>query len=150
MKMLSVVLSITAFMHSYAQQPNTDDMAMVINILESYKKAIESLDTTGTGKLFISNSVVVESGKIEGSYQHYVTHHLGPELDEVKSFTFSDYKADVTVDLLYAFATESYKYTILLKKDNSMIEGKSVSTTILKKENGTWKIWQTHSSVRRP
>lgn len=150
MKMLSVVLSITTFMHCYAQQPNTDDMAMVINVLESYKKAIERLDTTGTGKLFVSNSVVIESGRIEGRYQHYVVHRLDPSLNEFKSFTFSDYKADITVDLLYAFATESYKFTILLKKDNSMIERESVSTTILKKEKGAWKIWKTHSSVRSP
>lgn len=82
---------------------------MVINLLESYKKSIERLDTTGTGKLFVSNSVVIESGKIEGPYQHYVVHRLAPELHEFKSCTFSGYKGDVTVDLLYAFATESYK-----------------------------------------
>jgi hypothetical protein len=45
---------------------------------------------------------------------------------------------------------ETYKYTIVLKKDNSVIERKGVATTILKKENGTWKIWQTHTSARRP
>lgn len=150
MKMLSVILLIAISMSGRAQQPRTVDVTMVINTLESYKKAIESLDTVGTGKLFVSKSVVIESGKIEGRYQDYLAHHLGPELGDFKSFAFTDYKADVTVDLPYAFATETYKYTIVLKKDNSMIERKGVATTILKKDNGAWKIWQTHTSSRRP
>ena len=150
MKTLSAILLSTILIQCYAQQPNADDVTTVITTLESYKKAIERLDTTGTGKLFASKSIVIESGKVEGRYQNYLAHHLGPELDDFKSFTFSDYKADVTVDLPYAFATETYKYTIVLKKDNSVIERKGVATTILKKENGAWKIWQTHTSARRP
>lgn len=150
MKTLSAILLSTILIQCYAQQPNTDDVTTVITTLESYKKAIERLDTTGTGKLFVSKSMVIESGKIEGRYQDYLAHHLGPELDDFKSFTFSDYKADVTVDLPYAFATETYKYIIVLKKDNSVIERRGVASTILKKENGAWKIWQTHTSARRP
>jgi ketosteroid isomerase-like protein len=150
MKTLSAILLSTILIQCYAQQPNADDVTTVITTLESYKKAIERLDTTGTGKLFASKSIVIESGKVEGRYQDYLAHHLGPELDDFKSFTFSDYKADVTVDLPYAFATETYKYTIVLKKDNSVIERKGVASTILKKENGAWKIWQTHTSARRP
>lgn len=150
MKTLSAILLSTILIQCYAQQPNADDVTTVITTLESYKKAIERLDTTGTGKLFVSKSIVIESGKVEGRYQDYLAHHLGPELDDFKSFTFSDYKADVTVDLPYAFATETYKYTIVLKKDNSVVERKGVATTILKKENGAWKIWQTHTSARRP
>lgn len=150
MKTLSAILLSTILIQCYAQQPNADDVTTVITTLESYKKAIERLDTTGTGKLFVSKSIVIESGKVEGRYQDYLAHHLGPELDDFKSFTFSDYKADVTVDLPYAFATETYKYTIILKKDNSVIERRGVATTILKKENGAWKIWQTHTSARRP
>jgi hypothetical protein len=112
---------------------NTDDISQVVTVLDSCKKAIEKLDTTGRGKLFLSKSIVIESGKVQGRYQDYLAHHLGPELDDFKSFAFSDYKADVTVDMLYAFATETYKYTIVLKKDNSVIERKGVATTILKK-----------------
>ncbi|MEK6783456.1 MAG: nuclear transport factor 2 family protein [Bacteroidota bacterium] len=149
MKMLSVILLSTLFIQSYAQQPDTDDVAMVIKTMDSYKEAIERLDTTGTGKLFVSSSVVVESGSIEGTFQHYLAHHLGPELDEFKSFKFSDYKADVTIDLPFAFVTESYKYTIVVKKDNSVAIRRGVATSILKKEKGVWKIAQTHSSSRR-
>lgn len=151
MKTLSAIILFALFtISSRGQLPNADDVTKVISTLEAYKKAIEKLDTTGTGKLFMPKSIVVESGKVEGRYQDYLVHHLGPELGDFKSFTFSDYKADITVDLPYAFATETYKYSIVLKKDNSVAERKGVATTILKKENGTWKIWQTHTSSRRP
>lgn len=150
MKMLSVILLSTLFIRSYSQQPDTEDVGMVKKTLDSYIKAIERLDTTGTGKLFAGKSQVIESGSIEGTFQHYLAHHLGPELDEFKSFKFSDYKADVTIDLPYAFVTESYKYTIVVKKDNSVAVRKGVASSVLKKENGVWKITQTHSSSRRP
>lgn len=149
MKMLSVILLSTLFIQSYAQQPDTDDVAMVIKTMDSYKEAIERLDTTGTNRLFMPKSVVVESGSIEGTFQRYLDHHLGPELGEFKSFKFSDYKADVTLDLPYAFVTESYKYTIVVKKDNSVAVRRGVATSILKKEKGVWKIVQTHSSSRK-
>ena len=76
MKMLSVILLIVISMSGHAQQPSVDDVNMVVSTLESYKKAIERLDTVGTGKLFVSKSVVIESGKIEGRYQDYLAHHL--------------------------------------------------------------------------
>ncbi|MBS1681522.1 MAG: hypothetical protein OJF59_001758 [Cytophagales bacterium] len=149
MKILSVILLSAVCAYSQAQA-NSDDLAMVTKTISLYQSAMERLDTTGTSKLFMSKSVVVESGGVEGNYQTYVAHHLAPELDEFKSFKFSDYKVDVTIDLPYAFVTESYKYKITVKKDNSVAERKGVATSILKKENGEWKIMQTHSSSRRP
>ena len=151
MKKLNVFLLFLAIVWSaQAQQPGPNDKELVINTLDSYKKAIEHLDTTAPGKLFLRNSQIAESGSVEGSYSHYLIHHLGPELNDFKSFTFSDYKISVVVDLPYAFATETYQYTIVVKKDNSVAKRKGVATTVLKKENGEWKIWQTHTSARKP
>ncbi len=126
-----------------------NDTDQVKQILSNYKDALEKLDLTGTEVLFSANSQILESGGIEGTYKEYKAHHLTPELGEFKSFKFSDYKADVTIDLPYAFVTESYKYTIVAKKDNSVAERKGVATSILKKEKGVWKIIQSHSSSRR-
>ena len=135
---------------SFGNAIGQTDEDKVKQVLNEYKTAIEKLDTAGTGMLFANMSLVIESGKIEGTYLNYRAHHLGPELDEFKSFKFSDYKADITVDLPYAFVTESYKDTIVVKKDNSVAERKGVATSILRKEKGIWKIMQTHSSSRRP
>ncbi|MEZ7516144.1 nuclear transport factor 2 family protein [Flavobacterium frigidarium] len=140
---------------SYSQkQTNTLDVnkEAVIAVMKTYKDAIQNLTTKGTIKLFTDNSEVFESGGIEGSYLHYVEHHLGPELEHFKSFSFSDYKIDVQVDGAYAFTTETYIYTIEVKPndkgESKIIKKKGVATSILKNINGEWKISKTHSSSR--
>ena len=74
---------------------------------------------------------------------------MGPELKDFKSFTFSDYKVDVTVTGEYAFSTETYIYTIILAKDAKEIKSQGVATSVLKKTKEGWKIVQTHSSFRK-
>jgi len=150
MKMKLLFLSLAAIVALEAQAQQPDEINQVKQVLQSYKQAIEKLDTPGTGNLFVSQSIVIESGKIEGRYQDYLANHLGPELHHFESFKFSDYKVEVEIAFPFAFATETYKYTIALNKDNSVIERKGVATTILKKENGQWKIWQAHTSARTP
>ena len=102
--------------------------------------------------MFAKDSEVYESGGVEGSYTHYIEHHLGPELGHFKSFVFSDYEIDVQVDAPYAFTTETYIYTIVLipddKGNSRTIKKKGVATSILKKVEGKWKIIKTHSSSR--
>lgn len=127
----------------------TGEKEAVKNVLNSYKKAIEKLDTTGVVNLFVKDSKVFEQAKDEGTIGHYLQHHLGPELKEFKSFTFSDYKVDVTVTGEYAFSTETYIYTIILAKDGKEIKSQGVATSVLKKTKEGWKIVQTHSSFRK-
>ena len=122
----------------------------VKQVLSTYKDALEKLDVKGTDVLFVSNSQIIESGKVEGTYQDYLAHHIGPELGDFISFKFDNYKADVTVTSDYAFAVETYNYTIILKKDNSEIKRKGVASSFLKKENGVWRIVHMHNSSRKP
>ena len=118
-------------------------------ILSAYKNANEKLDTTGTGKLFVKNSTVVESGSLEGNYQNYVQHHLGPELSEFKSFKFNNYKIEVQMIGDVAITTESYEYVIVAKKDGAVFKRKGVATSVLVNKNGVWQIVNTHSSSRK-
>ena len=94
MKKVMLVLSLlTAFaIKSYSQ--GTEEGA-VKKVLQEYKSSIEKLSTTGVIDLFVANSEVRESGKIEGTIAAYLDHHLGSELKEFKSFKFSDYTAKV-------------------------------------------------------
>ncbi|WP_225987795.1 nuclear transport factor 2 family protein [Rufibacter sp. LB8] len=108
--------------------------------MRSYKEAIEALNGTKASALFANNSQIYESGGVEGTFTHYLEHHLGPEFKAFKSFTYSDYKSEVMVDGLYAFATETYTYTIILAKDGSTIKRKGVATSTLKKIDGSWRI----------
>lgn len=149
MNYLLTSIFVFAFSLSYGQNVSTDKEA-VVKTLDAYKKALERLDVNGTEKLFIEKSVVIESGSVEGTYQEYLAHHIGPELDDFKSFQFENYKVDVTVAGNYAFAMETYHYTIVLKKDNQEIKRKGAATSFLMKENGTWKIVNMHNSSRKP
>jgi ketosteroid isomerase-like protein len=140
------IFIITASLHSFAQGKN-EDAAKVV--LKQYKDAVEKLDVTRTEKLFTTDSQIFESGGNEGNYAHYLEHHLGPEFKEFKSFKYNDYKVDVTVDGNYAFATETYTYVIVVAKDNAEVKRKGVSTSVLKKIKGEWKIMISHNSSRK-
>ena len=131
---------------SFAQNNDADAVKAV---LKQYSNAVEKLDVTGTEKLFAPNSKIYESGGSEGTYAHYLEHHLAPEFKEFKSFIYNDYKVDVEVDGNYAFATETYNYVIILAKDNSEVKRKGVATSVLKKIKGEWKIVISHNSSRR-
>ena len=129
--------------------PTNDDEA-VKAVLAAYKRGLEKLDVSQLGQLFSADSQVFESGGVEGTFANYLEHHIGPELAEFAEFSFRDYKADVRIDLPYAFAVETYLYKIVLKADNRVIERKGVATSVLKKTAGRWQIIQTHSSSRNP
>jgi len=147
MKVLSfVLLSILVCSGALAQ---TDEQK-VKDVLSSYKNALEKLDVKGTDGLFVANSQIIESGKVEGTYQDYLAHHIGPELGDFTSFKYDPYNVSVTIAGDYAFAVETYNYTIVLKKDNSEIKRKGVASSFLKKEKGTWKIVHMHNSLRKP
>ena len=131
-------------------KPATDEIA-VRQVLARYQQAVEKLDTTGTDRLFAPNSVVLETGSKEGTYRHFAVHHLAPELKEFSAFTYGDYAVDVTVDGPYAVATETYTYTIGLKKDpKTPIKRRGVATSVLHKTPaGTWQIISSHNSARK-
>lgn len=126
------------------------DEEQVKNVLREYKAALENLNIEGTEKLFTSQSEILETGKVEGSYEDYIANHIGPELGHFKSFKYNDYLVSVIIEEDYAFSTETYFYVIVLKEDNRIIERKGVSTSVLHKEDGQWKIMKSHNSSRAP
>jgi uncharacterized protein (TIGR02246 family) len=121
----------------------------VESVLKKYSNAVEKLDFAGTEDLFTKDSQIFESGGNEGTYGHYLKHHLIPEFKEFSSFKFSDYKVDVKVDGAYAFATETYNYVLVLAKDQTEVKRKGVATSVLKKIDGKWKIMISHNSSRK-
>ena len=133
-----------------AQETAAAERAAVQAVLSQYKGAIERLDARGTEQLFIADSAIFETGGTEGTYANYLAHHLGPELREFKSFKFSDYKVDVhLLGPAAALAVETYKYRIETKS-GEVVERLGVATSVLKKENGRWKVTMMHNSGRKP
>ena len=145
-KLLMMSLLLATFTVTFAQSGDNEAVKAVLN---NYKKAIEKLDTSGVVNFFVKDSKVYEQASDEGTIGHYLEHHLGPELKAFKSFTFSNYKVDVTIAGEYAFSTETYIYTIVLSKDAKEIKSQGVATSILRKLKDGWKIVQTHSSFRK-
>ncbi|WP_041496586.1 nuclear transport factor 2 family protein [Nonlabens marinus] len=155
MKTLKLTTFLTLLLMStgqmFGQNVNTEKQA-VLKVMKTYKNALQNLTTEGTFELFAKDSEVFESGGVEGSYAHYIEHHLGPELGHFKKFEFSDYEIEAEVDSPYAFTTETYIYTIVLNPDDKgksrTIKKKGVATSILKKIDDKWQIVKTHSSSR--
>ena len=147
-----LILLLVTVTNGQTEKTSISDREAVITVMKTYKDAIQNLTTKGTFDLFAEDSNVFESGGVEGTYAHYIEHHLGPELGHFKSFTFSDYEIDAQVDGNYAFTTETYVYTIILKPNDKgesrTIAKKGVATSILKKMDGKWKIIKTHTSSR--
>ena len=132
-----------------ASAPSSDEAA-VRGVLTAYKNAIEKLDARGTERHFTSDSMMFETGGSDGTYANYLGHHLAPELKEFKSFKFSDYQVSVRfLGPATALATETYKYRIETKK-GEIAECIGVATSVLRKENGQWKIVMMHNSARKP
>jgi uncharacterized protein (TIGR02246 family) len=132
-----------------AAPARTADVAAVKSVLASYIAAAERLDPRGTERLFTADSMIFETGGSEGNYAHYLAHHLTPELGEFKAFKFSDYKVSVRFEGPVALATETYKYHIETKK-GEVADRLGVATSVLRKQDGRWRIVMMHNSARRP
>lgn len=102
---IPVVCALFTIMSIQGQNKETE---AVLSVMKSYKDALQNLTTEGTFELFAEDSQVFESGGVEGTYAHYIEHHLGPELGHFEKFEFSDYEIDVQVDGIYAFTTETF------------------------------------------
>ena len=131
-----------------ATSPRDADAAQVRGVFEKYKAALERLDASGTEALFSSDSMVFESGGDEGTYAHYLAHHLKPELAEFRSFKFSNYVIAVRLEGAAALVTETYKFRIEPKTGDAA-DRLGVATSVLRKTGGKWKIVLMHNSSRR-
>ena len=129
-----------------------EQQTAVLKVLTQYHAALQNLTTDGTFELFTEDAQVYEQGGVEGSYPHYVEHHLGPELGHFERFTFSDESANIEVLKDLALVTQTYQYTIVTKaspeRESRTIEKQGLATSVLIKTNGGWKIKRTHSSSR--
>lgn len=126
-----------------------DDLAGAEEVLRAYRIALEARDSQAMSVLFAEGSAVFENGKAEGSFANYMEHHLGPELDAIESFTFSDPRLTVTRIGHMAYAHKTYRYRIELV-DGRVIERDGVATSVLAHDANGWKIVQYHSSSRAP
>lgn len=146
--MKQLVFALLLVVAPLVRAEDSADVASVKGVLKDYKTALEKRDAAPAARLFTAEAQVFESGGVEGTFADYLSHHIGPELAELKEFSFRDYKVEVSLVPPLALATETYIYKIVFKGDRPPIEKRGLATSVLKKIDGEWKIIQTHNSSR--
>lgn len=131
------------------QHAHNQMQAAPMAALAAYRDALTQRDAEAMTALFADTSLVVENGKVEGTFAEYMEHHLGPELDAIKSFEFFDTQAEIEMLGKHAaLGRETYRYRIELT-DGRVFERKGVATSVLTHEpGGNWNIQRYHSSSR--
>ncbi len=131
------------------QQAHHQMHAAPMAALTAYRDALTQRDEGAMMALFADASLVVENGKVEGTFAEYMEHHLGPELDAIKTFEFFDTQTEIEMLGKHAaLGRETYRYRIELT-DGRVFDRKGVATSVLTHEpGGNWKIQRYHSSSR--
>ncbi|NIV47825.1 MAG: hypothetical protein GWN46_13935, partial [Gammaproteobacteria bacterium] len=115
-------------------------------VAAAYLAAIEVRDLDAAGVLFAPDSTIFETGGVEGTWQHYREHHLGPEVDGIAKFTIdSKNEPELTSsrDGTLAVITWPIEYTISLK-DERVIKSRGTVTFVLARHEATYRIRHLH------
>ena len=120
-----------------------------VSIASKYLDAMSAADLDLAEALFASESSVFESGGREGSWNDYRSHHLGPEIDAITSFTTTRGEPDVasSPDGGMAFVAWPLEYRIELD-DGRVVERKGTVTFVLVSEGRELRIRHLHWSSR--
>lgn len=152
MKNVSIasLMLVATFWTMPAQADEAEDVAAVKAVLRSYSQAVEKLDGSLASPLFAPDAQIFEQGGDEGTWSAYLKDHLGPEFAEFSSFAFAEYASLAAVEGDLAFASETYRYTLVVKASSEKAERLGAATSVLKRTPEGWKIVQYHSSSRKP
>lgn len=119
-------------------------------VAAAYFVAIQKSDLAAAGALFVRESSIFETGGVEGTWEHYRDHHLGPEIDDIAEFEISPKDPVITEsdDATLVVVAWPIDYTISLKDDRE-IRSRGTVTFVLGREDGFYKIRHLHWSSRR-
>ena len=115
-----------------------------------FETVLYASDLDAAERLFAGESSVFESGSVEGTWQHYREHHLGPEIDAISSFSIIKKDSEVltSVDGSLAVVVWPIEYTIVLN-DERTIRSNGTVTFVLARKEGHYRIRHLHWSSRR-
>lgn len=119
-------------------------------VASDYLDTMDTADLKRAESLFAKESSIFEAGGVEGTWQHYREHHIGPELAEFSSFKTTKGKPEeeLSADGSMAMVAWPVEYRIVLK-DGKAVESKGTVTFVLVREGGAYKIRHMHWSSRR-
>ncbi len=117
--------------------------------VQLYLDATSSGDLDKVATLMLDASKIFESGSDEGTWDHYRSHHLGPELKAIATFAIrpGEKNTSTSADASLALVTLSMEYDIDLVSKRR-IESRAVATFSLQLVDGEYKISHVHWSSR--
>ncbi len=132
-----------------AQEASHPPMEGPVAVASAYLDAMESSDLDRAENLFSVTSSVFESGGVEGSWQDYRQHHIGPELDQIVTFvlTRSDPESQTSEDGTMSFVAWPIAYKIELA-DGRLVNSRGTVSFVLVREAEHYRIRHLHWSSR--
>ena len=118
----------------------------------AYLAAMEASDLEAAEALFVADSLIFETGGVEGTWSEYRKHHIGPELEAIESFvmTHAQPTERKSADGSMAFVAWPIEYTIKLD-DGRVIQSRGTVTFVLENHGHHFMIRHLHwSSRKRP
>lgn len=149
--MKKILFSIVVLFIANITFSQSSEQAAVSKVLATYKLCMEKQDKETIKTLFSEDAIVYENGDPGDKAEDFMKEHMFPEFDMFQTFTYDNYNSKIIVSGSYAYTTETYNYTIVLKRDGKPIIPSSmgVATAVLKKTTNGWKIVSYHSSYRK-
>lgn len=149
--LFAAVLTLTALVSltDCAEKKGNDKTAGAVDVCRAYFEAMDNSDLDAAEKLFAQESLIFETGGVEGSWETYREHHLGPEIDAVLSFETSLGEPETmsSKDGSMSFVAWPIEYHIKLKDDRE-IDSRGTVTFVLSLEDGMQRIRHLHWSSR--
>ncbi len=150
MKKSSLRLLLWAVVTSVAMSIQAEETSTPVGAAGAYLSAMEASDLDQAETLFAAESSIFETGGVEGTWQAYRDHHIGPELGAIESFVISrgEPSEGRSTDGSLGFVAWPIEYTIALD-DGRVIESRGTVTFVLEQHGDRYKIRHLHWSSRK-
>ncbi len=116
----------------------------------AYLAAMAATDLDAAEALFAEDSLIFETGGVEGTWHDYRRHHIGPELAAIVSFeiTRGEPRERQSADGTMAWVAWSVEYRIELN-DGRVINSRGTVSFVLEGHEQGFRIHHLHWSSRR-
>lgn len=148
-KPLALLLMLTLCLA--ARVPAADDNADIQRFIAEYDAAFNAKSMDRLAVFYHPDVTIFEGGGVNQGWADYRDHHLGPEMAEFLTVSFTHSKVVVHTlgaDRRTAYVTSDYHLKV--KMAEREVEAGGLETLILLKgEDGAWRIRHSHTSSRR-
>ncbi len=116
-------------------------------VVKAYHEAMARKDVDALKNLFHPDLVVFEAGGVDKGRDAYLEHHLGPELKELKSWTYGPMETSVLTGDPTSVVLCSFTYEAALDS-GKISKGKATESMVLTRTAEGWRIRHLHWSSR--